>query len=38
LADPLALAYLEGGFEDGDRVDVEIGEQDQVTFRTGAPS
>ncbi|MFQ5529545.1 MAG: AAA family ATPase, partial [Gemmatimonadota bacterium] len=38
LADPLALAYLEGGFEDGDRVEVEIGDNGAVAFRAGSSS
>ncbi|MDH3298766.1 MAG: AAA family ATPase, partial [Gemmatimonadota bacterium] len=33
LADPLALEYLEGRFQDGDRVEVEIGKDAAVAFR-----
>lgn len=38
LADPLAMAFLEGEFGDGDRIQAGIGEAGEVVFHTGPPS
>jgi len=38
LADPLAMAFLEGEFTDGDRIQAGIGEAGEVTFHTNPSS
>ena len=38
LADPLAMAFLDGDFGDGDQVQALIGEADDVVFRVATPS
>jgi len=38
LADPLAMAFLDGEFGDGDQVQALIGEAGDVVFRVATPS